>query len=238
MLHKAALIRKPKIILFDWDETLADSAAALTDVTNELLQGLGKPLLNPATVAMNPIQRGIQKHCVEHDIDAEKLVANFWRRYDEMQITSTIFSGVKELLELTGAAQIDSVILSNKPEQILQKEVRGNKVEHHFRGVFGAVVNRPKKPDPLSILHVFDILGIPRRELANSWFVGNAIDDVEAARAMTRIVIGPRTDDNHHYPPIQRYATSPKQITHFENIPDFTKALEGILSLGRSGIPR
>ena len=179
-----------KVVVFDLDGTLVDSAADLRAAINKLLNEEGRrPLALDEVVGM--IGDGAAK-LVERAFAAtdgggaaeshERRTARFLAFYEGHATDSTRpYPGVPETLALLRERQWTLGICTNKPEQATREVLRDLDLARHFGAVVGGdSIAGVRKPDPRLLLAVVTQLGATPAEAV---MVGDNANDVHAARA-------------------------------------------------------
>ncbi len=170
-------------ILFDLDGTLIDSVGDIATAANLALQDLGLPP-RPEVAIRGFIGDGVfmlLRRCLE-DRDADdaltEAVERFRIHYDRCALdTTNFFPGVPEVLDQLSCPL---GVVSNKPEGFCRSILRGLQTEDRFGAICGGDTFPEKKPSPAPILGA---LGLLRANATNSVFVGDGLQDMEAARA-------------------------------------------------------
>lgn len=174
-------MRRPRAILFDWDNTLIDSWAAIHDAQNHTFAQFGMP---PWT--MEDIRRQVRGSMRD---SYPKLFGDRWREAGEifyarfaerhMDMLKPV-SGAAELLDELSVTGIYLAVVSNKKGDYLRSEATRLGWERYFGrmvGAFDAVRDKPSvEPVDLALTGS----GIDRG--TDVWFVGDADIDLECAR--------------------------------------------------------
>ena len=116
-----------KLVLFDLDGTLLDSAPALVKATNQLLEKYSKRAQEYAPLrsfASNGAV-GLIKQAFKHTplpVDIAQLRAEFLEFYQvDILYGSSLFSGMDRLLAALDSANIEWGIVTNKPRFLSEK---------------------------------------------------------------------------------------------------------------------
>lgn len=118
-------ISKLRYVLFDWDNTLAESRTALVKVVNQVLAEYGLP-------AWDEVKKYRDNDLSFRDnfpnIFGKEKAADAYERYAALywdQVPSLIktFPGVVETLEFFRRRQIPMIIVSNKDRRLLEREL-------------------------------------------------------------------------------------------------------------------
>jgi len=182
-----------RLVVFDLDGTLIDSARDLAAATNAALArfGPGRPPL-PEAVVRSFVGEGarllLERSLAHAGIDApvEDVLPVFRECYREHLLDSTVlYPGVAEALEALSDRTL--AVLTNKPGDFSRAILEGLGVATRFARVWGADDVPARKPDPAGLLRL-------RRELGarpvETRVVGDSPIDVATARAAGVGVVG------------------------------------------------
>jgi phosphoglycolate phosphatase len=173
-----------KLLIFDLDGTLIDSASDIVATTNALLESRGlQPLPHARIVAA--IGEGLRQLIFDlfpethSNPDAMKsLEKDFLELYEQHLLqTTTVFPGVERFLD---TCQKTISIVTNKNELHAKKTIAGLPLhQYSWLRIFGADSLKHKKPDPLPLLETINIAGVAPHE---TLMIGDGIPDMIAAR--------------------------------------------------------
>lgn len=173
-----------KLLIFDLDGTLIDSAPDIIVTTNSLMINRGLPPL-PESQITAAIGEGLKQlvfslfpETHEDPIARAEVEAEFYRLYEENLIRRTkIYPGAEEFLT---SCQQTIAIVTNKYEKLTQKTVEGlGLTRFPWLRIFGADSLPLRKPDPLPLTEVMRAAGVSRHE---TLMIGDGIPDMIAAR--------------------------------------------------------
>jgi phosphoglycolate phosphatase len=172
--------------LFDFDGTLADTAADLSRALNRLRSARGQPEL--ALEALRPHAssgaRGLLGAGLEvlpDHPEYRQLREAFLAHYEnEICIDTRLFPGMLELLGALEAQQLHWGIVTNKSTHLTQLIVRELGLDARVACVVCGDTTPHLKPHPASLLHAAKELALEPRECI---YLGDDLRDVQAARA-------------------------------------------------------
>ena len=173
----------PELFIFDLDGTLIDSRADIVASLNRARAGFGLPPLDDDVAGGfigDGVQRLLERGLATTDPNViARALAVFRAHYDAHCLDRTaLYPDVPEVLDvLEGRVR---AIVTNKPEPFARKILAGLGVEDRFEFVLGGDTTPAKKPDPAGIL---DVLRRAGKSPAQALVVGDALQDLEAARA-------------------------------------------------------
>lgn len=173
-----------KVVAFDLDGTLVDSAPDLHGVANAVLAEEGVAPISmaearsfigegaPNFVARMRMARGIP------DSEQARLLAAYLARYDGAVARTVVYPGVGEALMALRAGGTRLAVCTNKPERPALSVLRHFGLLHFFNAVIGGDSMNLRKPDPAPLLAALARAGSGTRV-----FVGDSEIDAQAARA-------------------------------------------------------
>jgi phosphoglycolate phosphatase len=181
-----------RLILFDFDGTLADTWRDIATALNRALADAGLPPVAPEAVR-EWIGEGLRRLIERAVPDAERAAARvdslavaFGEYYAHCALdTTALYPGVADCLS---ALQGDALaILSNKPTRFLHAMAEGLGIGRHFTAIVGGDALAVRKPDPAVVAHVVARSGV---RPAAVWMIGDSAVDVATGRAAGARTIG------------------------------------------------
>lgn len=183
--RQAAGARFPRVVLFDLDGTLVDSAPDMLAAVNALRGARGEPPM--ALDALRPrVSKGARAMLAAAfpalgDGEREALVRPFLDAYErELGRHGGPFDGIEEMLAALEADGARWGIVTNKPEYLARQLLPLLGWEARCAILVGGDTLTERKPHPLPLLHSARALGIAPGECA---YVGDDERDIVAARA-------------------------------------------------------
>jgi len=174
-----------KLIIFDLDGTLVDTARALTESLNHAIRphGLGPvsveetiELIGEGTTRL--IEKALEKPLGTPEAAVkEDALKSFLKYYSEhLCVHSTAYPNVRETLRRLPA--FNKVVLSNKREDLSVKLLEDLGLKGFFTLIAGSDTTGAKKPSPEAVRYMLEKTGtVP----AGALMVGDSPYDIEAA---------------------------------------------------------
>lgn len=185
--------RASRLVVFDFDGTLADTWRDLATALNQTLADAGLPPVSGPEVR-SWIGDGALK-LLSRALPAEeraggRLELHFERfraHYDLNCLETTdLYPGIAECLDaLCGEAVL--AVLSNKPARFLDRIVEGLDLGKRFAAVLGGDSLAVTKPDPATLHLLVERLELRPDEI---WMVGDSAVDIATGRAAGARTIG------------------------------------------------
>jgi phosphoglycolate phosphatase len=175
-------MRPISLIIFDLDGTLVDTLADIAASVNFTLSRLGRPPLpvdkvrqyvgDGLTVLLTRVLGGADGSLKE----ATDIYTAHHRQ--NLAVRSHLYPGVRETLE--HFRSIPLAVVSNKTADFVQPLLQGLGIAGYFRMVLGADAGMPLKPAPDALLHIMEVVKVPKDRTV---MVGDGTTDMRAGRA-------------------------------------------------------
>ena len=175
----------PKLVLFDLDGTLLDSAPDMVAPDNRMRATRGqapKPLaeLRPHVSKGSRAMSAAAFPELGGDVPAP-MIREFLDTYEqELGRSSVLFAGVPELLDAIEADGARWGIITNKPEYLARQVMPQLGWDTRSAILLGGDTLAERKPHPLPLLHAAEQLGAAIEDCV---YIGDDQRDIDAARA-------------------------------------------------------
>jgi phosphoglycolate phosphatase len=172
--------------LFDFDGTLADTAADLSRALNRLRGARGLPelpldALRPYASAGARGLIGAGLGIAPEHADYEALREAFLEHYENgICVDTRLFPGMLELLSALEARRLLWGVVTNKSTRLTRLLVRELGLEARVACVVCGDTTPHLKPNPASLLHAARELALESRECV---YLGDDLRDIQAARS-------------------------------------------------------
>jgi phosphoglycolate phosphatase len=178
---------RPRLILFDLDGTLIDSAPDLAVAVNRTLAAFDRAPL-PIAEVRQMVGDGAPKLVARAlaarpgpSVEPPAALARFLDFYQAAATELTVlYPGVRETLAVLAEIPIALALCTNKPEGLSRRIVDALGIGGRFAGVVGGDTTPWKKPDPRMLTRLIDELGAAPAE---TLMVGDSEVDAAASAA-------------------------------------------------------
>lgn len=176
---------KYKLVVFDLDGTLVNSLRDLAIAVNEGLRkaGLSTHSVEEYRIFVGNGREKLVERAMGESYGDEKLRAivkdTFDSYYKEHCNDNTVpYIGCDLLLNKLKKAGIKTAVLSNKPDEFVEKILRKTYPEHSFDIAWGKKKQFPTKPSPEALNAIIEKLGVKKSECL---YIGDSDVDIFTA---------------------------------------------------------
>lgn len=217
----SVLLSRPRAVLFDWDNTLADNWSVIGAALNATFAIWGLPLWSQAEIDANI--RASLRDAFPRIFGPrwEEARAHYYRAFEAEHLERLRpLPGAEDLLSELSGNGIYLALVSNKTGRYLRKEAEHLGFDRHLAAMIGANDAPADKPDPAPVhlaLQGSDIVAG-----ADVWFVGDAAIDMQCAHACgcRAILVGtPKPGDD--------FSTAPPDL-HVPDLPFLANFIRGL----------
>jgi phosphoglycolate phosphatase len=190
-------LRKPKLVMFDLDGTLVDTAPDLAWSIDFTLEQLELPARGEDKVRawIGSGIEGVMKRALTNDFNGqpdaallEKALSIFMQSYyDNINVRGSIYPGVIEVLNHLQENDFKIACVTNKGSRFTDKLLREVGLFEKFGLIISGDTLPVKKPDPEPLLHTLRHFQVP---VDAALMVGDSITDIKAANAAGIQVLG------------------------------------------------
>ena len=193
------IFRNKKVILFDLDGTLIDSAPDLALAVNHMLERLDHTTFGEDTIrtwvgngAQVLIKRALSGQSeIDERLDPllfENALDIFLTFYAQnLAVTTVTYPNVSTTLRTLKEAGYRLAIVTNKPFDFIEPILKGLSLEGLFELYLGGDSLTQKKPDPMPLLHICEAMGVTVEQCV---MIGDSKNDILAANSAGMQSIG------------------------------------------------
>ncbi len=194
-----------KVILWDWDNTLADTIDPIWHAFNATFQHFNMPIITREQMKIYMNSAGSQLFLqLFSDKNLNEVRQVYLKHYQENIFDLKLLPGAKEILKWTKGHDFTNIVASNKHYLILRQEVESSGLSEYFADICGAEQFPENKP---SKIFTDGALG-KYKNFDELFVVGDGLSDVKMA---------------HNYPNGKAIlvGTDPNAKEFYDNPPDF-----------------
>ena len=171
-----------KLLVFDWDGTIIDSAAAIVDCIQEAARDSGLEI-PPRERAAHTIGLGLHDalRFAVPDLPAERyaeFVANYRKHFLMRQDTMQVFDGMRELIDRFSRSHV-LAIATGKSRRGLDRALAATDLKPFFMASRCADETNPK-PHPAMLLELMEELDVAKDRVV---MIGDTSHDMQMARS-------------------------------------------------------
>ena len=171
-----------QLLVFDWDGTIIDSAAAIVDCIQDAARDSGLEI-PPRERAAHTIGLGLHDalRFAVPDLPAERyaeFVANYRKHFLMRQDTMQLFDGMRELIDRFSRSHV-LAIATGKSRRGLDRALAATDLKPFFRASRCADETNPK-PHPAMLLELMEELDVSKDRVV---MIGDTSHDMQMARS-------------------------------------------------------
>lgn len=184
-------LKKPKAIIFDWDNTLANTWPLIHQSIDKTMIKMGQEPWGLQKVKDN-VHKSMRESFPEIFGDKWEEAGDFYKNsYRSLHLKIELLDGSLDLINKIAEKNILQFVVSNKIGATLRKEAKAINVDEKFFSLIGASDANNDKPSkaPVELALMGSDIEIGKDEI---WFIGDTITDVACALncGVTPIIYG------------------------------------------------
>lgn len=177
---------KYRLVVFDLDGTLVNSLADLAISVNYALKQAGLSayeIERYKTFVGNGREKLVERAMGEaySDVELREIVKKCFDEYygEHCNDNTEAYPGCGEMLESLSAAGVKTAVLSNKPDEFVEKILKKIYPNHKFDIAWGKKPGYKTKPDPQALDEIIKTLGADKSECL---YIGDSDVDIYTAK--------------------------------------------------------
>lgn len=219
--------QKPKIIAFDWDNTLALNREVVVSAMNKVLSKYGKDDWDIIKKEKRDKNKSLKENFINFfGLEFEKQAYNdYLNFYNEFNYLLQAPENAKEMLYMLNKQNIYIIIVSNKERKLLLDEIKVLYNDIEFYKIMANGDSEKNKPDASPIFKAVEDLNL-EINCNNMWLIGDSNQDIDCAynANIQPILYGKGKIADTEYFEEKKKATPPMvQILNFKEIIEFFK---------------
>lgn len=173
--------KKPKAVIFDWDNTLVNTIPTLHLALNRFMKKMNKPQMSIEEVKENTRNSSKQNLKNMFGDNWEEARKSWINTYEDSHLDKlSMMPGADDLINLLTRYNVSLFVISNKTGEILRQEVEHLNLKDKFLGVVGSGDAEYDKPAPEAVDFALEGTELnPKKDCV--WFIGDGISDIECA---------------------------------------------------------
>lgn len=179
-----ANLAKPSAVFFDWDGTLVNTLPMLRRAHNHVRTSYGYENWTEAEFRANLRHSARELYPRLYKENAQEAIERLYAYVGQYHLAELeVIDGALDLLEFLLSSDIPCALISNKRDDVLQKEVAHLGWSRYFRSCVGAGAAARDKPAPDPVVLAMERAAL-KLDNGSYWYVGDTITDLEVAAAL------------------------------------------------------
>ena len=218
-------LKKPQVIFFDWDNTLALNRDVVVGAMNKVLAKYGKDDWEKTKKEKRDNNKSLKENFVNFfGVELEKQAYNdYLNFYNEFSNLLKAPDNAKEMLKLLINKGIKVIIVSNKERSLLLNEISVLYSDINFYKIMANGDSEKNKPDASPIFKALENTNIEINP-KNVWIIGDSNQDIDCGynAGIQPILYGKgKLAEADYFEEKKKTTPSMQQIMDFEEIVEF-----------------
>ena len=218
-------LKKPQVIFFDWDNTLALNRDVVVGAMNKVLAKYGKDDWEKTKKEKRDNNKSLKENFVNFfGVELEKQAYNdYLNFYNEFSNLLKAPDNAKEMLKLLINKGIKVIIVSNKERSLLLNEISVLYSDINFYKIMANGDSEKNKPDASPIFKALENTNIEINP-KNVWIIGDSNQDIDCGynAGLQPILYGKgKLAEADYFEEKKKTTPSMQQIMDFEEIVEF-----------------
>ncbi len=177
--------KKSDLILWDWDGTIVDSFPVIYAAHNHVREVFNLKLWTLSEFEEIAHASTADSYPSLYGDQAEEAIQILYKYYIEHHLEQTEFiEGAQEVLEMVQTYDIPMLLVSNKRDDLLHKEVSHFGCENYFQSIVGAGKAQKDKPNSAPVLLAVKVAQMNLKKIKQAFFIGDSQTDIDCAQKL------------------------------------------------------
>ena len=177
-------LKRPDLIIWDWDGTLVDSLPLIFMAHNHVREMMSLPLWTREEFQIIAHNSTRDAYRAEYGARADEAIVTLYEYIQEHHLNQFRFIvGAKDVVKACKALNVPMIIVSNKRHHFLLKEVSFSGLEKNFISIVGAGEAAHDKPHADHVRLALNQADIDINSISTAWFIGDSQADIDCAKA-------------------------------------------------------
>lgn len=175
-------LKKPQVVIFDWDNTLAENREIVVSAMNKTLKKYKKDEWEKTKKEKRDNSKSLKENFVNFfGAELEKQAyKDYLEFYHEFNHLLEIPNNAKELLKLLNKINLKIIIISNKERSLLLNEIKILYSDIEFFKIMANGDSEKNKPDASPVFKALEDINI-KINPENIWIIGDSSQDIDCA---------------------------------------------------------
>ncbi|MDO5050044.1 MAG: HAD hydrolase-like protein [Actinomycetaceae bacterium] len=184
---------KTKLVVFDVDGTITDSAKVITDCVSLALAELGLEPQTPQQLKRwvgPPLSVSFRDYTAIPENDIDNAIATYRSYYADRMLDAPLFPGIRNVLQQLQQAGMPMAVATSKIERMATPILEHHDIAKHFQHIAGSREDEPNQTKASVIADALSRMRADGYDTEGAIMIGDRIHDVEGAHENNMPTIG------------------------------------------------